>query len=92
MKGVLINISLSFLLVGCYPCRFLDWNCNNHDTVWHRNSNRCMETQTNIAKKKLNDKFNRNIHIRIINQCIDDSDYKFEQDLKYLNYQQVLYL
>ena len=40
-----------------------------------------------LRKKKLNDKFNRNIHIRIINQCIDDSDYKFEQDLKYLNYQ-----
>ena len=39
------------------------------------------------CEKKLNDKFNRNIHIRIINQCIDDSDYKFEQDLKYLNYQ-----
>lgn len=85
MKKMLINLILSFLLTGCYPCRFLDWNCNNHDSKWHRDSRKCINEQVSIAKKILEYKFDRKLHIYIINQCIDNSDYNFKNDDNYLN-------
>ena len=81
-------VIFTFLLSGCYPCGFLDWNCNHvAETSWYKASEKCDNEQINIAKAKLNKKFNREVHIHIINQCLDNSNYKFESDPRYFNYQ-----
>ena len=80
-------IIFTFLLSGCYPCGFLDWNCNHvAETSWYKASEKCDNEQINIAKAKLNKKFNREVHIHIINQYLDNSNYKFESDPRYFNY------
>lgn len=85
----LILIS-SFLLTGCYPCKFLDWNCNEskEDTWWYKKRIRCEKEQKNLAKEILRSKYNEKIDIHILNQCIlSNGSYKFESDKNILGEQ-----
>ncbi len=42
-------------ITGCYPCKFLDWNCNQSiaDTKWYKASLLCEKEQQKVAKKIL---------------------------------------
>ena len=80
-------IIFTFLLSGCYPCGFLDWNCNHvAETSWYKASEKCDNEQTRIAEERLKGKFNREVYDHIVNQCIYNSNYKFESDPRYFNY------
>lgn len=81
----LIYISL-FLLSGCYPCKFLDWNCNQSiaDTKRYKTSLLCEKEQQNVAKKILNEKYTEEIDIYIIDKCIiSNGEYKFISDSRF---------
>ena len=81
-------VIFTFLLSGCYPCGFLDWNCNHvAETSWYKASEKCDNEQTGIAEERLKGKFNREVYDHIVNQCIYNSNYKFESDPRYVNYQ-----
>ena len=78
MRKMLINVILSFLLTGCYPCAFLDWNCNHiQDTIWYKRFEKCDNEQTFLAQKKLGNKFNKEIQTYIINRCSNNYNHKF---------------
>ena len=80
-------IIFTFLLSGCYPCGFLDWNCNHiAETSWYKASEKCDNEQTRIAEERLKGKFNREVYDHIVNQCIYNSNYKFKSDPRYVNY------
>ena len=80
-------VIFTFLLSGCYPCGFLDWNCNHvAETSWYKASEKCDNEQTRIAEERLKGKFNREVYDHIVNQCIYNSNYKFESDFRYFNY------
>ena len=80
-------VIFTFLLSGCYPCGFLDWNCNHiAETSWYKASEKCDSEQTGIAEERLKGKFNREVYDHIVNQCIYNSNYKFESDPRYVNY------
>lgn len=84
----LILIS-SLLLTGCYPCKFLDWNCSQSiaDTASYKASIQCEQTQQRLAKEKLGVLYNENIDIYIINKCIvSNGKYQFESDPNYSSY------
>lgn len=81
----LIYLSL-FLLSGCSPCKFLDWNCNQSiaDTKRYKASLLCEKEQQNVAKKILNEKYTEEIDIYIIDKCIiSNGEYKFISDSKF---------
>lgn len=86
MKRMLINVILSFLLVGCYPCRFLDWNCNELDEGYSKRIDLCLISQREKGEIYLKDKYTDKIDSHIFSKCIQDTNYKFERDSKYLNY------
>ena len=80
-------VIFTFLLSGCYPCGFLDWNCNHiAETSWYKASEKCDNEQTRIAEERLKGKFNREVYDHIVNQCIYNSNYKFESAFRYFNY------
>ncbi|TCP92085.1 hypothetical protein EDC44_12838 [Cricetibacter osteomyelitidis] len=79
---VISLITYSFLLLGCYPCDFLDWNCNRvAETSWYKNSEKCRREQQGIARIKI--KYTEDIDMDIYHKCLDNPSYKFEFDPKY---------
>ncbi|OOF47217.1 hypothetical protein BKK53_11475 [Rodentibacter trehalosifermentans] len=76
----------TLLLTSCYPCRFLDWNCNQSiaNTESYKKSIKCEETQKKLAREKLSNRYTEDIDLYIVNKCIlSDGKYKFEADTKY---------
>ena len=60
-------------LTGCYPCRFLDWNCNSDisETSWSKKTENCTSVQRKIAvnaSKIQITNLNQILNIRIINE------------------------
>ncbi|BFQ92713.1 MULTISPECIES: hypothetical protein [Pasteurellaceae] len=75
-----------FLLTGCYPCKFLDWNCNASiaDEPWYKASLLCKKTQQSIAKEILQEKYTEDINLYISDKCaVSDAKYKFILDPKF---------
>lgn len=75
-------------LTGCYPCRFLDWNCNSDisETSWIKKTENCTSVQRKIAEHKLAKNYNIDVLGDIYSKCIENPNYKFESDPKYSNY------
>lgn len=56
------------------------------ETACYNASEKCDNEQISVAKEKLKEKFNREIHIHIINQCLDNANYQFNLDPRYSNH------
>lgn len=75
----------SLFLTACYPCKFLDWNCNQSigNTDSYKKSVNCEKSQQKLAKEKLSNLYTEDVEIYIINKCIiSNGEYKFESDSK----------
>ncbi|QPB43233.1 hypothetical protein [Rodentibacter haemolyticus] len=80
--NVIYFIASISLLSGCYPCGFLNWNCDQiSKTLWYKNSEKCRARQQEIARNKI--KYTEEIDMDIYHKCLNDPDYKFELDTNY---------
>ncbi|PNM04424.1 hypothetical protein A6J89_011765 [Pasteurella multocida] len=82
----IVLMILIFLLTGCYPCKFLDWNCNQSvaDTKRYKASLICEKKQQKVAKEILKGKYTEDIDIYIIDKCIiSNGKYNFTSDSKF---------
>ena len=85
MKNLISIFFISIILAGCYPCKFLDWNCNEIDSSWSKKIDDCQFKQKSIAKSILNNNYSEQINKRIETECIKNTSYKFESDSFYKN-------
>lgn len=75
---MLFSFLVLFLITACYPCKFLDWNCNQGlaDTPRWRKIHECQDSQLNQALKTTT--YSKLLHKQIINECIrSDGNYKY---------------
>ena len=91
-RSALLSI---LFLTGCYigvsdtgyKYIGIDWNSDQLDKrLSYKQAVSCSDTQEQIAKQKLQDKYNIDIAGDIYTKCINNKSYKFEFDPKYASY------
>lgn len=78
---MLFNLLILFLMTGCYPCKFLDWNCNQGlaDTPKWRKIHKCQDTQLKQALKIT--PYSKELHEKIIDECIHfEGNYRYDSN------------
>lgn len=84
--NVLFKIMIVILCLSLSACHYgiLDWNKQNIDkTRAYRLIEKCRIEQQNLARNKLDAKYNDEVDSYILNTCIKNRNYKFKSDPKY---------
>lgn len=66
------------ILSGCFPCKLGDWNCSEINSELSKNVNECNSTQQAAARTILGSQYTDKVRSNILNNCIDNTNYKFK--------------
>ena len=66
------------ILSGCFPCKLGDWNCSEINSKLSKDVNECNSTQQEAARTILGSQYTDKVRSDILNNCIDNTNYKFK--------------